>query len=185
MSSSSTKRTATALPRWRPPGAGWSRVAAATHARVAGSRPSSRPWRRQVRGYPRWQRPSTGTAPGSRPARGWERRAERIAGERVLRALAHHLLETVRRRAADSGTWDQLAHRRRGRAAARSGHRRRAARRCGLGRGSANGLVRIAERPATAVPPGQTPGRPAQTMVSLSSSASALARSSAVSTTVA
>ena len=39
---------------------------------------------------------------------GWERRAERIAGERVLRALAHHLLETARHRAADSGVWDQL-----------------------------------------------------------------------------
>jgi putative protein kinase ArgK-like GTPase of G3E family len=39
---------------------------------------------------------------------GWERRAERIAGERVLRALAHYLLETVRRRAADSGVWDQI-----------------------------------------------------------------------------
>ena len=39
---------------------------------------------------------------------GWERRAERIAGERVLRALAHHLLETARRRSADSGTWGRL-----------------------------------------------------------------------------
>ncbi len=39
---------------------------------------------------------------------GWECRAERIASERVLRALAHHLLETARRRAAASGTWDRL-----------------------------------------------------------------------------
>ena len=39
---------------------------------------------------------------------GWERRAERIASERVLRALAHHLLETARRRAAASGTWGRL-----------------------------------------------------------------------------
>ena len=39
---------------------------------------------------------------------GRERRAERIASERVLRALAHHLLETTRRRAADSGAWDRL-----------------------------------------------------------------------------
>ena len=39
---------------------------------------------------------------------GWERRAERIAGERVLRALAHHLLETARQRATASGAWDQV-----------------------------------------------------------------------------
>ena len=39
---------------------------------------------------------------------GWERRAERIADERVLHALVHHLLETARRRAAASGTWDRL-----------------------------------------------------------------------------
>ena len=39
---------------------------------------------------------------------GWERRAARIAGERVLRALAHHILVTARRHAADSGAWDQL-----------------------------------------------------------------------------
>ena len=63
---------------------------------------------------------------------GWERRAERIAGELVLRALAHHLLETARRRATASGTWDRLiadvAARRLDPATAA-----RAARRCGLG----------------------------------------------------
>ena len=39
---------------------------------------------------------------------GWERRAECIAGERVLRSLAHHLLVAVRRRATGSDIWDQL-----------------------------------------------------------------------------
>ncbi len=39
---------------------------------------------------------------------GWKQRAARIAGERILRALAHHLLMTARRRAADSDIWDRL-----------------------------------------------------------------------------
>ncbi|MAG36900.1 MAG: methylmalonyl Co-A mutase-associated GTPase MeaB [Dehalococcoidia bacterium] len=38
----------------------------------------------------------------------WEQRTKRIAGERILWALAHHLLMTVRRRATGNGNWDQL-----------------------------------------------------------------------------